>query len=104
LENEAFNFTRTMLRYRNATPALQTGHLMQFVPVDGVYTYFRYDATKTVMILLNTSNSDKDVDTRRFAERMQGFSRAKNVATGEVISNLTTLSVGKNLPLVLELQ
>jgi glycosidase len=103
-ENEAFNFMRTMLRYRNATPALQTGKLMQFVPVDGVYTYFRYDATKTVMIVLNTSNTDKVVDTNRFAERMQGFSRAKNVVTGEVISHLSALSVGKNLPLVLELQ
>ena len=103
-ENEAFNFMRTMLRYRNATPALQTGKLMQFVPVDGVYTYFRYDAAKTVMIVLNTSNTDKVVDTNRFAERMQGFSRAKNVVTGEVISHLSALSVGKNLPLVLELQ
>ncbi len=103
-ENEAFNFMRTMLRYRNATPAVQTGKLMQFVPVDGVYTYFRYDATKTVMIVLNTSNTDKVVDTNRFAERMQGFSRAKNVVTGEVISHLSALSVGKNLPLVLELQ
>jgi neopullulanase len=103
-ENEAFNFMRTMLRYRNATSALQTGKLMQFVPVDGVYTYFRYDAAKTVMLVLNTSNTDKVVDTNRFAERMQGFSRAKNVVTGEVISNLSALSVGKNLPLVLELQ
>ncbi|MBC7774085.1 MAG: cyclomaltodextrinase N-terminal domain-containing protein, partial [Phycisphaerae bacterium] len=33
-ENEAFNFVRTLTRYRNETPALQTGKLMQFAPYD----------------------------------------------------------------------
>jgi len=103
LENDAFNFTRTLLRYRNATPALQTGKLMQFVPVDGVYVYFRYDAAKTVMVVLNFSNKEVTLDTARFAERMKGFSSAKNVATGETVSNLSKLMLGKNGPLVLEL-
>lgn len=103
IENDAFNFTRTLIRYRNATPALQTGRLMQFVPEDGVYVYFRYDAAKTVMVVLNTANADRTLDMKRFAERMSGFSRAKNVVTGETIQNLATLAVAKNAPLVLEL-
>lgn len=103
-ENEAFTFARTLIRYRNQTPAIQTGKLMQFVPADGVYTYFRYDAAKTVMVVLNTANTDKTLETSRFAERMQGFTKAKNVVTGEVITDLTKLMIGKNAPLVLELQ
>lgn len=102
-ENEAFDFVRTLLRYRNATPALQTGRLMQFVPEDGVYTYFRYDAGKTIMVLLNTANAERLVDTRRFAERMQGFSRARDVVTGQELPNLAKLYVERNSPLVLEL-
>jgi neopullulanase len=102
-ENEAFNFTRTLLRYRNNTPALQTGKLMQFTPVDGLYTYFRYDDAKTVMVTLNTSNRDMELDTKRFAERMQGFVRAVNVLTGEVVTDLSKLRLKKNSPLVLEL-
>lgn len=103
-ENEAFNYARTLIRYRNTTTALQTGKLMQFVPVDGVYTYFRYDAAKTVMVMLNTANKEMEVDTKRFAERMQGFTRAVNVVTGEAVTNLSKLRLGKNSPLVLELQ
>jgi neopullulanase len=85
-ENEAFDFVRTLLRYRHATPALQTGRLLQFVPEDGVYAYFRYDDAKTVLVLLNTANAERTVDTRRFAERMQGFSQAKDVVTGRMLT------------------
>ncbi|MCC6283534.1 MAG: cyclomaltodextrinase C-terminal domain-containing protein [Saprospiraceae bacterium] len=104
LENEAFNYVRTLIRYRQATPALQTGKLMQFAPFDGLYTYFRYDQQKTVMVVLNTSNKDKVLETARFAERMNGFTRAKNVVTGENINDLSRLNLGKNACLVLELK
>lgn len=102
-ENEAFNFARTLIRYRNQTPALQTGKLMQFVPADGLYTYFRYDDAKTVMVTLNTANSDKTLETSRFEERMRGFTKAKNVVTGEILTDLSKFSLPKNSPLVLEL-
>jgi glycosidase len=108
-ENEAFNFTQKLIQYRNATPALQTGKLMQFAPIDreperGLYVYFRYDEAKTVMIVLNFSNQAKTLETKRFAERMTGFSKAKNVLTGETLTDLTKLELGKNSPLVLELE
>lgn len=103
IENEAFNYTRTLIKYRQATPALQTGKLLQFAPIDGLYTYFRYDAEKTVMVVLNTSNMDKNLDTKRFAERMQGFSHGKNVITGDMLNDLGRLSLEKNSCLVLEL-
>lgn len=102
-ENDAFNFTRTLIRYRNATPALQTGKLMQFVPENGAYVYFRYDAEKTVMMALNFSDKDISLETKRFAERMSSFSKAKNVATGEVLSDISKITLGKGGSVVLEL-
>ncbi len=102
-ENEAFNYARTLIRYRNATPALQSGKLMQFVPVDGVYTYFRYDDANTVMVVLNTANAARTVDTARFAERTKGFSQARDVVTGAILGDFSTLSLEKNSVLVLEL-
>ncbi len=103
-ENEAFNFTRTLIRYRNRTPALQTGKLMQFVPYDGVYVYFRYDEQSTVMIVLNTANEPRMLETARFAERMMGFTRATNVITGEPVTALDRLVAPANMPLVLALE
>lgn len=108
-ENEAFNHIQKLIRYRNATPAVQTGKLMQFAPIDreperGIYVYFRYDEAKTVMVVLNFSNQSKTLETKRFAERMTGFSKAKNVLTGETLTDLTKLELGKHSHLVLELE
>ncbi|MFZ4476533.1 MAG: cyclomaltodextrinase C-terminal domain-containing protein, partial [Saprospiraceae bacterium] len=102
-ENDAYDYTRTLVRYRNNTPALQTGKLMQFVPVDGVYVYFRYDEAKTVMVVLNTANKPMTLQTARFAERMQGFSKAKDVATGAALNDISQLSLPANGSMVLEL-
>jgi glycosidase len=108
-ENEAYDFTQRLIRYRNATPALQTGKLMQFATIDreperGLYVYFRYDEAKTVMVVLNFSDQAKTLETKRFAERMTGFSKAKNILTGEILMDLTKLEVGGNTPLVLEME
>ena len=56
------------------------------------------------MVLVNTANDSRTVDTARFAERMKGYSKATNILTGEMISNLATITLPKNSPLVLELQ
>ncbi len=103
-ENEAYDYARALIRYRRATPALQGGKLMQFVPEDGVYTYFRYDEAKTVMVVMNTANQDRTVETQRFAERMQGFTGARDVVTGARVGDLSKLVLGKNSAVVLELE
>ena len=81
-ENEVFNWTRTIANYRKNSSALTTGKLMQFVPDDWVYTYFRYDDKQNIMILMNTSADEKTVKLDRFAERTKGFTKAKNIVTG----------------------
>jgi glycosidase len=102
-ENDAFNFARTLLQYRKKTPALHRGKLTQFVPQEGIYTYFRYDESKTVMVVLNTSSKDTTLETTRFLERMQGFTSAVNVLTGAVINDLSRLQIPAYEPLILEL-
>jgi glycosidase len=104
LENEAFDFTRTLLQYRKRNPVLHRGRLMQFVPEDGLYVYFRYDAQKTVMVLINTSDQPATVPTARFAERLNGFSSAVDVVTGRPVQRLDVLEVPAYAPAVLELK
>ena len=103
-ENEAFQFVKTLAQYRKATPALQHGKMTQFVPKDGIYVYFRYDEQKTVMIIYNSNEKPATVNTERYQERMLGFSNAKNIITGEQISNLSSLQLGRKATLVLELK
>lgn len=103
-ENEAFTFVKTLANYRKNTPTLHTGKLMQFIPENGIYVYFRYDNDKTIMVVTNTNTSENSIDCKRFAERMKGFASAKNVMNGETILGLNTLKLPAKTALVLELQ
>jgi glycosidase len=80
-ENEAYNFVRTLANYRKYSSAIKTGKLTQYVPEDGVYTYFRYDDYHTVMVVMNTRKSEKTIHPSRFSETTAGYSKAKNIVT-----------------------
>ena len=103
-ENEAFNFVKTLANFRKNSDALQNGKLMQFVPQDDIYVYFRYDKTAkgTVMVVVNNTEKDKNLSTDRFAERTSGISTAKNIITGETVS-FKEIKVPSKTTLVLEL-
>lgn len=86
MENEAFTWTRTIAQYRKNSTAIKTGKFMQFVPEDGVYTYFRYSKDQTVMVVMNTNDKEKSLDLERFTERTSGFRQGKNIVTGTMHS------------------
>ncbi len=102
-ENEAFNFFKKLANYRKQSTALQTGKLMQYVPEDGVYVYFRYDANQTVMIVFNSNNKAIELNTKRFEERTNGFSNAKNILYGENITPLETIKIPAKTTYLFEL-
>ncbi|MBN8877395.1 MAG: cyclomaltodextrinase C-terminal domain-containing protein [Sphingobacteriales bacterium] len=83
-EKEAFNYLSSLARFRKTSSALTSGKTMQFVPKDGNYIYFRYDAKQTVMVIANTGDKPAKPDWSVYQERTGGFSRIKNVVTGEV--------------------
>ena len=103
-ENEAFNYVKTFANFRKNSSAIKTGKFMQYVPVDGVYVYFRYDESQTVMCIMNTNKNAATIDLSRFSERMNGFTKAKDVATGNSFNLEPTLSLGGNYLLVLDLK
>ena len=102
-ENEAFNYVKKLANYRKNTPALHSGKLMQYVPQDGLYVYFRYDNNKTVMVATNTLDKEMSVGTARFSERMKGFNTARNIQTGETLNSLSVLKIPAKTAWVLEL-
>jgi glycosidase len=103
-EQEIWEYIRKLAQYRQATPALQSGRLTQFVPVDGVYVYFRYDAEKAVMVVMNTPEEEALLDTGRFQERLAGYTSAKEVVTGGKIDDLSQIRAPGFTTWVLELQ
>ncbi|MDU0372153.1 glycoside hydrolase family 13 protein [Hymenobacter endophyticus] len=102
---EAFNYVSKLAQYRKAHPVLATGKLMQFIPQDGVYTYFRYnDQGEAVMILLNGNKEEKTVDGTRFAERTGSFTGGTEITTGAALSDLKSFKVPGRTAWVVELK
>lgn len=103
-ENEAFNFVKTLASFRKKSDALQTGKLMQYVPQDDLYVYFRYNNNPkgSVMVIVNNTEKEKNLNTDRFVERTAGISSARNVISGESIS-IKEIKVPAKTTLVLEL-
>jgi glycosidase len=71
--------------FRKGCSALKTGKMMHYIPVDGLYVYFRYDAQRTIMCIMNTDNKDRHVDFTKYPERTTGFAKARNVISGELM-------------------
>lgn len=101
---EAFEYVRKLANYRKDHAFVHSGRLMQFIPQDGVYTYFRYSPAGTLMVMLNGNPGEKTVDGTRFAERTSGFSSGVEVTTGAVVPNLTSFTIPGKTAWVVELR
>lgn len=105
-ENEAWNFVSKLANYRKNNVALQTGKMIQYVPEDGIYVYFRCaDANdgKTVMVILNAEDKAKTLPTARFAAQMGTTKSLKNVISDAQLNDTNTIAVPAKTTLVLEL-
>lgn len=90
--------------YRKTSSALQTGKLMQYLPDDGLYVYFRYDANNTVMCVMNCSKTDKIIDFNKYAERTNGFTKATNVIDEKVLNTSDKPVIGSYEMWVMEMK
>jgi neopullulanase len=102
-ENDAFNYIKTLANYRKNTSALQNGKTMQFVPIDGIYVYFRYDDQKTVMVIYNSNEESKNLKLDRFYERTNGFSGAKEITIGMILKDFSSIDLPTKTTYVFEL-
>ncbi len=102
-ENDMYNFVKKLGTYRKNNPVLQTGKLTQFIPIDGVYTYFRYTNDACVMVVMNTSDKVQKVDVKRFAERTDGYTKFKNIITDRPV-DMRNLKLEKFQTMVIECQ
>jgi neopullulanase len=83
-ENDIFNYIKTIANFRKSSSALKNGKMMQYLPKDGVYTYFRYDKNETIMCVMNTSDEEKEIDAlKNYSEMTKGFTGMKNILTSD---------------------
>lgn len=101
-DNDIFNTIKTLANFRKTSSALTTGKLMQYLPDDGLYTYFRYNNNQTIMVVMNTSKQEKEINFNNFQERTKGFSTYRNILSGEA-GSFQKIKLGSYQSLVLEL-
>ena len=100
---EAQTFIKKLLNWRKNSKVVHQGKLMHFVPIDGVYVYFRYDENKKVMIVLNKSKEKKGLDLKPFAEMLNGSISGLDVITGKKVFLQALLEIDSKQPMIIEL-
>ena len=84
-ELDFLHYVQTLGAYRTKTAALKTGAMMQYLPEDGLYVYFRYDQNKTVMCVMNTDAKSRMVNFSKYGERTNNFNGGIDIITGNKI-------------------
>lgn len=98
----AFEHISRLAHFRRTSSALGKGKLMQFIPRDGTYLYFRYSDQQSVLVIANSSDKTVKPDWSIYQERVKGFTKARDVITGETFS-LDGWSIAPKKSHVLEL-
>ena len=84
-EKEMLEYVRKLGQFRLHSSALKTGKMMQYIPKDGLYTYFRYDENQTIICVMNPETVNKSISMDDYPEMKKDFVSAKNILTGEII-------------------
>ncbi len=103
-QNKIFNHLKKLLNYRKNSVALKYGKTLHFIPLDGIYVYFRYTNNQTVMVILNNNaKGSKKVDMSRYKEILADSKKGTNIMTGRKIKDLSTININAKSAIIIEL-
>lgn len=84
LENQAFNFIRKLLHWRRGNDIIAKGGLKHFIPYSGVYVYERSYNGRSVVVMMNGTSHEQELNLTRFQEVLPGNS-ANDVISGRTV-------------------
>ena len=104
-EQQAYHaFTKKLLNYRKDNEVLHFGKLLQYLPENNVYVYFRYNETERVMVVINNNLEDQELDLARYAEGLKGLSSGKDIISEKQIDLSKSLKIKGKTSLIIELK
>lgn len=103
MQQDYHSFTKDLLNYRKEKKVLHFGKLLQYLPEENVYVYFRYNEEERVMVVLNNNPEEKTIEPGRYAEGLKGFTHGKEILSGSTINLSENLTVAGKTPMVIEL-
>ncbi len=102
-QKEMQNYVSTIQNWRKNKQVIHHGKLMHFAPEDGTYTFFRYNNNEAVMVVLNKNENSKTLLTDRYEEVMGGFSRGKEIISGNELNSLEQIEIPGKSAAIIEL-
>ncbi|MBV2129305.1 glycoside hydrolase family 13 protein [Rheinheimera sp. SM2107] len=102
-QKNAQQLVKTLLNWRKTATAIQNGKLLHFAPDRGTYTYFRYNDTQTVMVVINKQHEPVTLDLARFREVLPPVKTATEVISGQRIELDKQLTIPARGTLVLDI-
>lgn len=104
VQNEYFEFTKKVLNWRKTAEVIHSGKTTQYLPQNNVYVYFRYTDNETVMVVLNNSTEDQELDWSRFEESVGDYNVGMEVIEGYAVDLYAPLKVSAKQAMIIELK
>ncbi len=103
LQNESYDFFKTLLNWRKGNEVIAKGDMVQFMPQNGVYAYARQYDGKTVFVMLNGTDAETTVPLSFYKEVLNGHTSGTDVLTGKTVVLQDKLTMAPRESLVIEL-
>ena len=103
-ENKAYDYLRKLLRWRQNSKAVGKGKLKHFIPYNNIYVYSRYTDNERVNVLINNTNEEVSLNTKRYEEIFKDYRTAFNVLKGVTEPNLYTIKLPPYSATILEMK
>lgn len=98
-----YNFTRKLLQWRKKQDLIHRGKLLQYIPKNNVYVFFRMDDTKSIMVILNNSVEKQILDFNDYKEGLLKAGKAFEIIEGKEIDLTNPLELKPKTPYIIEL-
>ena len=103
LQNECYNFYKTLLNWRKGNDVIGKGSMTQFMVQNGVYAYARQYEGKTVFVMLNGTDKETTLPLTFYKEILKDKVQGKDILTGKIINLNGELKMAPRESLVIEL-
>jgi glycosidase len=103
VQESFFSFTSKLLNWRKEKDVIHTGKLKHYIPYNNVYVYFRYNKEKVIMVVVNNSPKEQNIELKRFSESLKKHSKGKEILSGrEIDFTQKTLKVEGKKSMIIE--
>lgn len=103
-QKDMLSYVKNVQNWRKDKEVIHSGKLKHFIPQDGMYVYFRYNETASVMVILNKNKETKTLETSRFAESLKGLKTGHDIVSGQELNDLTKIQVPALSAMIIELK